>query len=36
MYENIWMGSADYGKHLAQQRILVQEFLQSIGIAPKP
>lgn len=36
MYENIWMGSADYSAHLAQRRALVLEFLQSIGIAPKP
>jgi putative tricarboxylic transport membrane protein len=36
MYENIWMGSADYARHLAERRVLVQEFLQSIGIAPKP
>ncbi len=36
MYESIWMGSAEYAKHLAERRVLVQEFLQSIGIAPKP
>ena len=36
MYENIWMGSAEYAAHLAQRRALVLEFLQSIGIAPKP
>lgn len=36
MYENIWMGSADYSAHLTQRRALVLEFLQSIGIAPKP
>jgi len=36
MYENIWLGSADYAAHLAQRRILVLAFLQSIGIAPKP
>ena len=35
LYENIWMGSAEYTKHLAQRRGLVLEFLQSIGIAPK-
>jgi putative tricarboxylic transport membrane protein len=33
MYENIWMGSAEYGKHLAERRVLVSEFLQAIGIA---
>jgi len=36
MYENIWMGSAAYAAHLAQRRGLVLEFLQSVGIAPKP
>jgi putative tricarboxylic transport membrane protein len=36
LYENIWMGSADYAKHLAERRGLVLDFLQSIGIAPKP
>jgi putative tricarboxylic transport membrane protein len=36
LYENIWMGSAEYAKHLALRRGLVLEFLQSIGIAPKP
>jgi hypothetical protein len=35
MYENIWMGSAEYGKHLAERRVLVREFLQAIGIAGK-
>jgi putative tricarboxylic transport membrane protein len=36
LYENIWMGSADYAKHLAERRGLVLDFLQSVGIAPKP
>jgi len=36
LYENIWMGSAEYAKHLAERRGLVLDFLQSIGIAPKP
>jgi putative tricarboxylic transport membrane protein len=36
MYESIWMGSAEYGKHLAERRVLVQEFLQAVGIAQKP
>ncbi len=36
MYENIWMGRADYAKHLEERRGLVQEFLQAIGIAQKP
>ena len=36
LYENIWLGSAAYARHLAERRSLVLEFLQSIGIAPKP
>ncbi len=36
MYENIWMGSADYAAHLAERRVLVLEFLQAIGLAQKP
>jgi putative tricarboxylic transport membrane protein len=36
MYENIWMGSAEYAKHLAQRRAQQQEFLQAIGIIQKP
>ena len=36
MYESIWMGSAEYGRHLAERRVVVLDFLQSIGIAPKP
>ena len=35
MYENIWMGSAEYGKHLAERRVLVSEFMQAVGIAGK-
>jgi putative tricarboxylic transport membrane protein len=35
LYENLWMGSAEYGKHLAERRVLVQEFLQAVGIAQK-
>jgi hypothetical protein len=29
------MGRAEYAKHLAERRVLVQEFLQAIGIAKK-
>ena len=36
LYESIWMGSADYAKHLAERRAQHLEFLQAIGIAPKP
>ncbi len=35
LYENIWMGSAEYAKHLAERRVLVQDFLQAVGIAQK-
>ena len=35
MFENIWMGRAEYTKHLAERRGLVHEFLQAVGIAPK-
>jgi len=35
MYENIWMGRAEYAKHLSDRRVLVQEFLQAVGIAQK-
>jgi putative tricarboxylic transport membrane protein len=34
-YENIWMGSTEYARHLAQRRVQMQEFLQAIGLAPK-
>lgn len=36
MFENLWLGSADYAKHLAQRRVVHQEFLQSVGIIQKP
>jgi tripartite-type tricarboxylate transporter receptor subunit TctC len=35
MYENIWLGSADYAKHLKERQVLVTEFLTAIGIAKK-
>ena len=35
MFENIWMGRAEYAKHLAERRVLVGEFLQAVGIAGK-
>lgn len=35
MFENIWMGRAEYARHLAQRQVLVQEFLQAVGIAGK-
>lgn len=35
LWENLWMGSADYTKHLAARRVQQLEFMQSIGLAPK-
>jgi putative tricarboxylic transport membrane protein len=35
MYENIWLDGPAYAAHLAERRVLVLEFMQSIGIAPK-
>ena len=35
MFENIWMGRAEYAKHLAERRMLVHDFLQAVGIAGK-
>jgi hypothetical protein len=32
MFEDLYLGSAEYAKHLAQRRVVHQEFLQSIGI----
>jgi len=36
LWENLWMGSADYAKHLAFRRTQQLEFLQAIGLAPRP
>ena len=35
MFENIWMNGAEYGRHLAERRVLVGEFMQAIGLAAK-
>jgi putative tricarboxylic transport membrane protein len=35
MFENIWMGRAEYAKHLADRLGLVTEFMQAVGIAAK-
>ena len=32
LYENIWMGSAEYAKHLADRAVQVREFQQAIGL----
>jgi len=36
LWENLWMGSTDYAKHLAFRRTQQLEFMQAIGLAPKP
>lgn len=36
MFEDLYLGSAEYAKHLAQRRVVHQEFLQSVGIIKKP
>ncbi len=36
LYENIWMSSAEYGKHLAERRAQHLEFVQAVGLAQKP
>jgi putative tricarboxylic transport membrane protein len=35
LYENIWMGSAEYARHLSARRTQHLEFLQAIGLAQK-
>lgn len=36
MYEDRWMGSAEFARYLAQQSKEQQEFIQAIGLAGKP
>ncbi len=36
MFERIWMGSAEFAKHLAQRRTEQLEFLRAVGIIQKP
>ena len=36
LWENVWMGSAEYAKHLAYRRTQQAEFLQAVGLTPKP
>jgi putative tricarboxylic transport membrane protein len=35
MYEDRWMGSADFAKYLAEQRGVQKEFIDSIGLSKK-
>lgn len=32
LYENVWMGSAEFNQYLAQRRVELQEFLRAIGV----
>ncbi len=36
LYENIWMGSAEYGKHLVARAAQVREFQTAIGLLKPP
>lgn len=36
MYEDRWMGSAEFAKYLAEQRSVQMEFVQSLGLGQKP
>lgn len=36
LYEDRWMGSAEFAKYLAAERAARQEFVESIGLAKKP
>lgn len=36
MFEDYYLNSTEYAKHLAQRRVVHQEFLQSVGILKKP
>ena len=36
LYENVWMGSAEFSKYLLVRRAQAQEFLTAIGALPKP
>jgi putative tricarboxylic transport membrane protein len=36
MYEDRWMGSADFAQYLAEQRVAQREFVEGIGFGKKP
>jgi putative tricarboxylic transport membrane protein len=36
MYEDRWMGSAEFADYLAQQRVAQREFVEGIGLGKKP
>jgi putative tricarboxylic transport membrane protein len=36
LYEDLWMGSAEFAQYLAQQRVMQREFVDAIGLGKKP
>jgi putative tricarboxylic transport membrane protein len=36
LYEDRWMGSAEFAKYLAEERVARQEFIDAIGLGKKP
>ena len=36
MYEDRWMGSTDFAKYLAEQRVTQRDFIESLGLVKKP
>jgi len=36
LYEDRWMGSAEFAKYLAEERVARQEFIDAIGFRKKP
>ena len=36
LYEDRWMGSAEFTRYLAEQRAAQREFVESIGLGKKP
>jgi len=36
LYEDRWMGSAEFGRYLSEQRVAQQEFIEAIGFGKKP
>jgi len=36
LYEDRWMGSAEFAKYLAEERVARQEFIDAIGFSKKP
>jgi putative tricarboxylic transport membrane protein len=36
LYEDLWMGSAEFARYLAEQRVAQREFVDAIGLGKKP